>query len=59
LPFEEAVAGQRAPQEAPGLPIGARAPSFVLQDQDGRSVTLESLLEEGPVALVFFRSAGW
>jgi peroxiredoxin len=41
------------------LPIGARAPSFVLQDQEGRALALESLLEEGPVALVFFRSAGW
>lgn len=59
VPFEQAGAGEGATPEAPGLPIGARAPSFVLQDQEGRALALESLLEEGPVALVFFRSAGW
>lgn len=59
LAFEQAVAGEKTAQEEPGLPIGARAPAFELQDQQGRPVTLASLLEKGPVALVFFRSAGW
>jgi len=57
LSFEQI--GDGASREEPGLPIGARAPSFVLPDQEGRPVALESLLEEGPVALVFYRSAGW
>ena len=57
--LEQAAAGGDASPASPGLPIGARAPSVVLQDQEGREVALESLLETGPVALVFFRSAGW
>lgn len=43
----------------PGLLIGERAPSFALEDQHGKRVSLESLLEKGPIALVFFRSADW
>ena len=58
-PLEQVAPGGEASPASPGLPIGARAPSFVLQDQVGREVALESLLEAGPVALVFFRSAGW
>ena len=42
-----------------GLPIGQPAPAFTAKDQNGREISLESLLEKGPVALVFFRSADW
>jgi peroxiredoxin len=41
--------GEHAPQ--PGEPM----PSFVLPDNNGRLVSLESLLEKGPVAVTFHR----
>jgi cytochrome oxidase Cu insertion factor (SCO1/SenC/PrrC family) len=53
---------QAAQEKAPdtmGLPIGEKAPAFTLKDQDGSEVTLASLLSDGPVALVFHRSADW
>lgn len=59
LPFEESVAGGTRETADPGLAVGERAPSFTLPDQSGRPVSLESLLANGPVALVFSRSADW
>ena len=59
LAFEEAAAESSPAPNKPGLPVGELAPGFTLQDQEGRSVSLVSLLEQGPVALVFFRSADW
>jgi peroxiredoxin len=44
-----AAAGEHAPQ--PGEPM----PSFLLPDDSGRLVSLESLLQRGPVALAFHR----
>jgi len=41
--------GESAPR--PGEPM----PGFMLPDQDGRLIALASLLEEGPVAVMFFR----
>jgi peroxiredoxin len=38
-----------------GLPIGARAPDFALENQAGVSVRLRALLAHGPVVLGFFR----
>ena len=43
----------------PGLPVGQRAPDFMLKDQSGKDVSLENMLQKGPVAVVFFRSATW
>jgi uncharacterized membrane protein YphA (DoxX/SURF4 family)/thiol-disulfide isomerase/thioredoxin len=38
----------------PGLPVGAKAPPFSLQDLHGQTLSLEMLLEPGrPLALVF------
>ncbi len=37
-----------------GLKIGDRAPDFALPDAEGNTVTLSSLLEEGPVVLYFY-----
>ena len=34
---------------------GAKAPAFVLDDQNGRSVALATLLASGPVVLSVFR----
>lgn len=42
-----------------GLAVGQKAPAFILKDQKGKDVGLETLLKKGPVALVFHRSADW
>lgn len=47
-----------APEDA-GLPVGRVAPDFSLSGQDGKQVSLASLLKKGPVAVVFHRSADW
>lgn len=36
------------------LAVGTTAPDFTLSDQHGEELTLSELVEEGPVALVFF-----
>jgi peroxiredoxin Q/BCP len=36
------------------LAVGARAPEFTLPDQDGRDVSLTSLLNKGPLVLFFY-----
>lgn len=38
--------------------VGSRAPDFSLKDSEGATVTLSSLLKQGPVVLSFFRG-GW
>lgn len=45
--------------EIPGLAVGAKAPDFTLKDAAGADVSLKSLTQSGPVALVFYRSADW
>lgn len=45
--------------EQPGLKIGESAPDFRLASSTGGSVALKSALADGPVALVFVRSADW
>ena len=47
------------PPEDAGLPVGRVAPDFSLTGQDGKQVSLASLLKKGPVAVVFHRSADW
>ena len=42
-----------------GLPVGKRAPSFTLKDQNERDISLQSLLQKGAVVVVFYRSADW
>lgn len=39
------------------LAVGVEAPDFTLSDQHGEELTLSELVEEGPVALVFFPHA--
>jgi peroxiredoxin len=39
--------------------VGQRAPSFTLKDQNNKDVSLDSLLNKGPVAVIFLRSADW
>lgn len=45
--------------DSPGLKVGKKAPGFVLNDQNGKKQQLSKMLEKGPVALVFHRSAQW
>jgi peroxiredoxin len=48
------TASQNESQTAVGLPVGASAPAFGLQDPQGEEVTLDSLLALGkPVVLLF------
>lgn len=45
--------------EGPGLKVGAKAPAIELKNQDGKLVKVSDLLKDGPVAVVFHRSADW
>jgi cytochrome oxidase Cu insertion factor (SCO1/SenC/PrrC family) len=52
-------AADPAPDEKTGIKVGEKAPGFKLKDQAGEERELSALLKDGPVALVFYRSAGW
>ena len=61
---ERGASGSAAKTTAPALspqaersdliPVGEVAPDFSAVDQDGRQVRLSTLLERGPVALIFY-----
>ena len=38
---------------------GSLAPSFTLKDQNGQDQSLEAMLKNGKVAVIFHRSADW
>lgn len=60
--FVTAVASAAIPVQAAalaGLNVGDKAPRFELKDQSGAAVKLDALLQNGPVAVVFYRSADW
>ncbi|MBZ5611303.1 MAG: peroxiredoxin family protein [Acidobacteriia bacterium] len=42
-----------------GPPVGSRMPDFALQDQDGKTRSLQSLLGPKGAVILFFRSADW
>lgn len=42
-----------------GLPVGQKAPEFLLRDQFGNEQTLESLKGPRGTVLLFYRSADW
>ena len=42
-----------------GPHVGERAPDFSLRDQNGKTWTLQSIMEPKGAMLVFFRSADW
>ncbi|MGD9714562.1 MAG: hypothetical protein AB7V46_21260 [Thermomicrobiales bacterium] len=52
-------AAEPATEEQTGLSVGEQAPGFKLMDQSGEERELSVLLKQGPVALVFYRSASW
>jgi len=39
--------------------VGDRAPWFTLKDQNDREFSLEAMIKQGPVAVVFIRSIDW
>jgi len=39
----------------PTVPKGAKAPDFDLESYDGRHVSLDSLVANGPAVIVFYR----
>lgn len=57
----ESAANGAEKNAGPGIPVGAKAPSFSLADQNGKKRSLADI--SGPqkkkVALVFHRSADW
>jgi len=46
---------QRSVSAAKGLLVGAKAPLFKAVDKDGNSFELATLLQKGPVVLIFYR----
>ncbi len=42
-----------------GIAVGDPAPKFLLEDATGTPRSLDSLLERGKLAIVFYRSADW
>jgi peroxiredoxin len=59
LVLGQSGAAEQESQENAGLPVGQSAPAFTLADQNGKEISLKSLLAKGPVALVFHRSIDW
>ena len=51
--------GSVAGAEMPGLQVGDEAPDFTLTAASGQEMALSALREDGPVILVFVRSADW
>ena len=52
-------AGFASAADMPGLGVGDTAPEFRLMSGSGEEVALSELRENGPVVLVFVRSADW
>ena len=59
VPATDIPAVEPPVEEVARLGVGDQAPNFRLQDQAGDQHTLESMLADGQVALVFHRSADW
>ena len=41
------------------IAVGMHAPAFTLKDQNDREFSLDEMLKQGPVAVVFIRSIDW
>lgn len=59
--FAGAAAAQQPElaSKPPGVDVGKKAPKFELPDQFGKKQSLEGLLKEKNVAIVFYRSGSW
>jgi peroxiredoxin len=53
--IQSGVAEIAASGVAPGLSVGDHAPSFVLPDAHGNEISVDTLIEAGPVVVVFYR----
>lgn len=53
----EMIVGLKTSGATPGVAIGEKAPSFVLPNANGKPVSLDDRLLEGPVVVVFYRGA--
>ena len=53
------VLAQQEMKKPPGVKVGEKAPEFALKDQLGKVIKLSEMRKDGPVALVFHRSASW
>ena len=53
------TAADPAPEAKTGIKVGEKAPDFKLKDQAGAEQSLSAMIKDGPVAIVFFRSASW
>ena len=54
-----ATARERVNVSEKGPQVGERVPDFSLTDQNGRTRTLQSLMGQRGLMLVFIRSADW
>ena len=59
LMMSSVSAAEPATPEKSGLAVGKKAPDWTLKDQHGSDQSLSLLIKQGPVALVFYRSADW
>ena len=50
---------QTAPTPPKAIAVGDVAPKFSLKDQNDASFTLDEMVKQGPVAMVFVRSVEW
>ena len=55
----QAPARERVDVSMKGPQVGGRVPDFTLTDQAGRARTLQSLMGDRGLMLVFLRSADW
>ncbi len=55
----QAPARERVDVSKKGPQVGERVPDFTLTDQGGRGRTLQSLMGDRGLMLVFLRSADW
>ena len=59
LPLQSNAQNKRAKKTKVGPAVGTTLEDFSLNDQHGKKRTLSEMLEDGPVAVVFHRSADW
>ena len=52
-------ATKQAQTFSPGIEVGKKVPAISLKNQMDETVSVQSMLQTGPVALVVFRSADW
>ncbi len=44
---------------SPGIELGQKLPTISLKNQKGETISMQSMLQTGSVALIVFRSADW